>query len=343
MTQASISLLGRIGLFLKRAARALVIACIVLVLILFALHLFAKVRERSPIGADLPANGALVETELGEIFVLSHGVPGDPALLFSHGTGAWSGLWEPTLRAIAPSGVHAMAFDLPPFGFSRPTRGGDYSRAAQAARIIALLETMDQRPIMVAHSISAGPVMEAVMIRPDLVAGVILVAGAVGLNSHLADKSLPAPLRAGPIRSLATSATVSNPLATGVLLRGFMHRTEGATPAAIATLKRPMRRRGFTPGVAAWLPELFVAPIDARSTRPEAWGTLDLPFGMIWGDQDTVTPPAQAEALLALQPGAFLEVLKDVGHIPQLEAPEAFRAALLNMVLHLQAERRALR
>ena len=45
-------------------------------------------------------------------------------------------------------------------------------------------------------------------------------------------------------------------------------------------------------------------------------------------NRDTVTPPPQAEELALLFGGAPVEWLADVGHIPHIEAPAAFMAAL---------------
>ena len=49
---------------------------------------------------------------------------------------------------------------------------------------------------------------------------------------------------------------------------------------------------------------------------------------LIWGEQDTVTPLDQGRRAVALVPGAELITLPDVGHIPQIEAPNAFLDAL---------------
>jgi pimeloyl-ACP methyl ester carboxylesterase len=53
---------------------------------------------------------------------------------------------------------------------------------------------------------------------------------------------------------------------------------------------------------------------------------------MIWGDSDDVTPLAQADDLRSLIPSAALKVLNDVGHVPQIEDPAAFNAALIAAV-----------
>jgi pimeloyl-ACP methyl ester carboxylesterase len=53
---------------------------------------------------------------------------------------------------------------------------------------------------------------------------------------------------------------------------------------------------------------------------------------MIWGDHDDITPLAQADDFRSLVPFASLKVLNDVGHIPQIEDPDAFNVALTDAV-----------
>jgi pimeloyl-ACP methyl ester carboxylesterase len=49
---------------------------------------------------------------------------------------------------------------------------------------------------------------------------------------------------------------------------------------------------------------------------------------LIWGEADTITPLRQAMHLAQLIPGAVLLRVPRAGHIPQIEEPEAFHAAL---------------
>ena len=62
---------------------------------------------------------------------------------------------------------------------------------------------------------------------------------------------------------------------------------------------------------------------------------IKVPVAMIWGDRDDVTPLAQANDLRALIPQASLKVMQDVGHIPQIEDPAAFNAALIDAIRQL--------
>ena len=50
------------------------------------------------------------------------------------------------------------------------------------------------------------------------------------------------------------------------------------------------------------------------------------------GDEDTVYPPATAEAMARRIPGARLAVIAGAGHVSNLEQPEAFNEAVLGFL-----------
>jgi pimeloyl-ACP methyl ester carboxylesterase len=309
---------------IKTVVSLLVLACVVLV----AARLAAHLRETELLEAVVPQEGRLIETAMGRIFVLDEGAEDAPVVLFAHGTAAWSGLWQPVLEEIGADGWRAVAFDMPPFGYSERALDGDYSRTRQAERILALVEALGTRPILVAHSIGAGPGVEAVMRRPDYFAGLVVVDGALGLNSHESGKSLPAPLRLGPLREAVTALTMNNPLLTGTFLRQLIHVDAAATDEVLTVLKAPFVREGTTESYADWVPSLLVPPQDALSTRPDSYAALSLPVAYIWGEDDTVTPLEQGEELARVTPGARLLTIPDSGHIPQIETPDAFLLVL---------------
>lgn len=300
------------------------LACLVLALASAA----ALLRETEERAAILPADGRLVDTKEGAIFVSETGPEDGPPLLFAHGTAAWSGLWQPVLDATGANGWRGVAFDMPPFGFSDHAADRIYSRPRQADRILALVEALDVKPILIAHSVGAGPAVEAVMHNQTAFAGLIVVDGALALGRHAEDAALPLPLQPEPLRKAATALTITNPLLTRRFLSGFVHNKDAVTDARVALLQRPLRRENTTSAYADWVPNLLVAPQDARSTRAEEYQALALPVVYIWGAEDTVTPLHQAEALAGLTQGAELIVLPGVGHIPQIEDTPAFLLAL---------------
>lgn len=314
----------------------LVILVFAALLVLGGLRLSAMIREAGLLPLRLPPEGRLVETALGPIYVeelgpaTSQDIRPDtrPVVLLVHGSVGWSRMWRPTQTALAAKGYRAIAFDMPPMGYSFRDPGGDYSRETQARRLLALAQAMAIRPVLVAHSFGAGPAAEAAMLDPAAFAGLVVVSGAIGLDAHLDPKGLPWLLQTATLRELGVSATLTNPHAMGWLLKRFLYRKEAASEAVIDMLNRPTKRPGTTAAYAEWLPSLLVAPTDAQSTRSDAWEALRLPMAFIWGDRDKATPLADGERLAGLT-GAPLSILQDVGHIPQLEAPAEFQAALI--------------
>ena len=300
----------------------LIAACVIVV----GFRLTAAIRETGSIEALRPEDGQLIATKLGTLHVLDLGPRDGPVLLFLHGAGAWSGLWRPVLQDMAAAGYRAIAVDMPPFGFSQRDPAGDYGRPRQADRILALLEALDIRPVLVGHSFGAGPGVEAVMRDPGRFAGLVIVDGALGIGGQGA--ALPAPLRSQVLREAAVSLTATNPLLTRRLLLSLIHVQEAATNEVVAVLQLPMRLSGSTAAFATWLPALLQPGTDARSTVAENYQALCLPTVLIWGEQDTVTPLDQGRRAVALVPGAELITLPDVGHIPQIEAPNALLDAL---------------
>ncbi len=311
--------------FLLRLILGLVV---LLVLALGLLRGAAGLRETADRNAALPPEGRLVETALGRIYVEEAGPQDGPVVLLIHGSVGWSRLWAGTQAALAAEGWRSIAPDLPPMGFSDRHPAADYSRQRQAERLRALIEALGVRPVVVAHSFGAGPAAEALMQDPGAFAGLVVVSGAIGLGRDGAGARLPLPLRAGWLREVAVAASVTNPWVNRPLLRLFLHRKETATEEIAAVLRRPMALRGTTPALAGWMPTLMLPPVGALSSTPEGWQGLAGRVAFVWGDRDTTTPLAQGQALAALTGGPLI-VLGEVGHIPQIEDPAGFHAALI--------------
>ena len=100
---------------------------------------------------------------------------------------------------------------------------------------------------------------------------------------------------------------------------------EAAREEMLDAYHRPFMLEGATEAMEAVLSGMDVGELDVLSRW---YWTMQLPVLVIWGEEDTVTPLAQGEALAALTPGALLETMPDSGHIPQLETPDAFLLVL---------------
>ena len=149
---------------------------------------------------------------------------GIPVVLF-HGTAAWSELWRHTSDVLAAAGFRVIALDLPPFGFS--DRPGGYTRQDQAARINDVLDTLEAAPaIIVGHSFGAGAATELVMRYPDRARGLVLVDAALGLTAAPSDA--PWVIQPQWIREILVSLTITNPVATQMLLQSMIAKKERA-------------------------------------------------------------------------------------------------------------------
>jgi pimeloyl-ACP methyl ester carboxylesterase len=69
----------------------------------------------------------------------------------------------------------------------------------------------------------------------------------------------------------------------------------------------------------------------AMAARPDSSEVLrnnEVPTLIVRGEQDTLIPPDEADALAALMPKAEVVVLAGAGHLPPLEVPEEFTGAV---------------
>jgi pimeloyl-ACP methyl ester carboxylesterase len=295
-------------------------------------------RETEVATAAAPASGRFVAAGDVQMFVQEAGDPAAPAVLFVHGTGAWSETWRPTMEVVAAAGFRALAIDLPPFGYSQRPQPPRYAKADQGRRIVAALDSLGlQRTILVGHSFGGGPTVEAALLRPERVPALVLVDAALSIHDPAApDSRPPAVARMGlktrPFRDSVVAAFFSNPRFTRRLLLSFIADPAAATPERVAIYQRPLTLQGTTRAFGEWLPELVAPAAPSRSEDPAAYAALGLPLAVIWGDRDTITPLEQGRRLASLAPGATLDVLPGVGHIPQIEDPRAFHEALVRVL-----------
>ena len=311
---------------LKFAGWTLVVLLVVVCLTAAGFRVAAAWRETASAADLAPAAGQFVTTRSGRVFIQEAGPrDGVPVVLF-HGTAAWSELWRATMTALAGERYRVIALDIPPFGFS--DRPGTYTRADQAVRVRDVLDALALPPaIIVGHSFGAGAAVETVLRAPERVRGLVLIDAALGLTAE-APASPPALLRYGPLRDTLVSLTVTNPLMTRTLLASLIEKKERAA-LYVDLLQRPMVVRDTTHDLGLWLLYFLGDDRDARSAQRGAYATIDKKVAILWGDKDTVTPLAQAEDLRTLMPAAQLTILPGLGHIPQIEDPDAFNRALV--------------
>src|ERR671939_592461 len=103
-------------------------------------------------------------------------------------------------------------------------------------------------------------------------------------------------------------------------------------PAIVEQVRR-MLEAASVPGI--------VGALEAMIARPDSTPTLetiDVPTLVIVGDEDVLTPVAEAEAIHRRVAGSRLEVIAGAGHVSNIERPAAFNHVVSEFLARLTYE-----
>jgi pimeloyl-ACP methyl ester carboxylesterase len=285
-----------------------------------------------------PGRGRWVQAHDVKLHVTEQGAADAPLLVLVGGTGAWAGTWVGNIDAIQRAGWRVVTIDLPPFGFSARPADHNYTRDAQAKRLLAAIRTLGGAPVvLLGHSYGGGPAAEAAMLEPTLIRQLILVDAAIGLrarNDSSCEVSDWANLLLGwrPLRSVVVANTATQPLLTATLIERFVARTDAVTPERAAIYREPFKVIGTSAAIGDWAFQFATSCESPRSQSAANFSALKPPLTLIWGEADSITPLRQARDIAAATPGARLEILPGVGHIPQIEDAALFNKRLIEVL-----------
>ena len=302
-------------------------------LLIFAWH----VEQRETLSAQdtAPAKGRYVKAADVDIFLQEAGPPDGLEVLLIPGIGGWSGAWPQTMAVLAEAGFHVIAIDLPPFGYSQRPPAAHYGKADQAARILGVMDALGiTRAMLVAHSTGGGPAVEAASLPSRRVSALVLVDAELNIVFDRKGKSYPPFLvdrflNTPSVRDGTVAAFITNPLFTRHFLKWLAHKPGAATETWADLYRQPLKLKGTTAAVSAWLPEWIANLKPARSEEPETYRKLHIPIHLIWGDFDSVAPLEQARLLARMTSNTTLKIVYGAGHLPQVEEAQLFNDRLL--------------
>lgn len=244
---------------------------------------------------------------------------GDPLVLV-HGLGTNREVWRHVLDPLAAES-RVIALDVPGFGDSPPV-GPGFDLDEVADGIAGAAEARAGGPFdLIGHSLGGALSLTLAARHPGLVRTLILMAPAgfgprgqvlAGALGRASEGFLGLRRRVGT--PLAASATARRVLLWGSIANGATLDTEDARFMLTASAKATRLRHAVESAVAS----------DLRAALAE----LPAPVGILWGERDRVVPVAAAKRLRRARPEAPFELIAAAGHVPQLERPEAFLAAL---------------
>lgn len=90
--------------------------------------------------------------------------------------------------------------------------------------------------------------------------------------------------------------------------------------------------------------QTIIAALQAIMTRVDSAAVLPsiaVPSTIIVGDEDAITPPSDARFMHSMIDGATLVTLPGAGHMANLEAPDAFNAAMIGLLSRVSAHARS--
>ncbi|MEU8619567.1 alpha/beta fold hydrolase [Streptomyces sp. NPDC048623] len=235
-----------------------------------------------------------------------------PLLVLAHGAGLDGRMWEPQVEALADE-FTVVAWDEPGAGRSGDLPEG-FGLEDFADALAGVIEDVGLGPAHVAGLSWGGTVVLELYRRwPYLVRSLLMVDTYAGWKGSLPPEEVAARVK-GARRMLAAPREEFDPTLPGLYADG--------PPERFAPLLDAMNRDVRPETMAAELS--LMAEADETDLLPR----IAVPTLLLWGELDARSPLGVARAFEEAIPGAELVVIPGVGHMSNVEAPEAFTAAV---------------
>jgi len=178
----------------------------------------------------------------------------------------------------------------------------------------ALRDTLDSPAVLVGNSLGGHIAMRISLAEPELVRGLVL-AGSSGLFDHTFERD---------VQHRPSHEWITRKIAD------LFADPSRMPPHAVDHAYTELRKRGSARALVRL----------SRSAKADHMGTrlpeITVPTLLLWGTQDTVTPPHVAEEFKALIPGSRLEWIDSCGHAPMLERPDELAASIRRFLVELE-------
>jgi pimeloyl-ACP methyl ester carboxylesterase len=236
---------------------------------------------------------------------------GRPVILI-HAFPLNSAMWEPQIAELK-DGLRLIVPDLR--GFGRSELGDPpLSLRRYADDIVMLLDTLGIRRATMA-GVSMGGYIILAMLEPylDRIESLILADTRAGADT---DEAREGRLQSAQLAEAQGALAVGEPMLAKLLSPG--------APEALRQEVRAIIAANQGPGVAA--------AQRSMAARPDSTALLEqvtVPALVVVGADDALTPPREAHTLHAGIKNSQLVEIPGAGHLANIEAPEAFNAAVL--------------
>ena len=225
-----------------------------------------------------------------------------------------------------------IAPDLIGHGQSAKPRG-DYSLGAHASGVRDLMVTLGhESATFVGHSLGGGVAMQLSYQFPERCERLVLVdSGGLGRDLSLLLRAATLPLSEVVLPVLANARVLDAGRSVGRLL-GRLGIRAGTDLAELArghaSLEDPEARAAFVHTLRT-----IVDPLGQRvDASDRLYLAENIPFMLVWGENDSIIPVEHALAAHELVPSSRLELFEGAGHFPHLDEPQRFVDVLLDFI-----------
>jgi pimeloyl-ACP methyl ester carboxylesterase len=247
-----------------------------------------------------------------------------PVVVLLHGFPLSRVMWDEQLSGIG-SVYRVIAPDLRGFGDS-PVPEGVYTMDEMADDVIELLETLEiAGPVVVGGLSMGGYVALSLAARyPTRVRALMLMDTRAGADSE--DAALGRE---------ATAASVLESGDTSILVASMLPKLF----CKFSLEQRPERVEPMKTIMESTSPQGIAGALRGMAHRPDRRGELAkivVPTLVMVGEEDAITPLAEAQAMADALPHAQLVVIPEAGHMAPYENPPVASAAILKFLNGLE-------
>lgn len=235
---------------------------------------------------------------------------GTVTLIALHGNGGGAHRFV-RVAPYMPADVRLVAVTLPGFA-DRPADPGITSLGGFADALASLAELEPRPRVVLGHGIGGSIALELVQERAELVDGLILHAP---VGARLDRRVFPRLMALPGARALGKRLFASRQLRP--LFRRLLF-SRAIPPAYLDRFFEEYR----TCSVFSQMFDL-ISPTWFRSLRP-----VDLPSGLLWGEDERLLTVDQIDDYRRLLPQAIVRRVPGWGHFPMVDRPESYAAEI---------------
>ena len=240
------------------------------------------------------------------------------AVVFIHGIGGSARAWAGQMASFRAAGLTPVALDLPGYGGRPPVTAMDFEGLAEDVEEF-IAQSRVRRPVLVGHSMGGMVAQTMLRRRPDAYAAAVLACTSPAFGN--ADGEFQKKFVADRLGPLDAGKTMAD-LAPKMVERMMGPRPDPAGRALAIDVMGAVPADTYRAAVRC------LVAFDERANLAR----IAIPALCLAGEKDPNAPAQVVERMAGKIPAARYVCLAGVGHLPNLEAPAAFDAAVLGFL-----------